>query len=611
MDQQTSINTNPNSEQIERLMINKESAFTFRRRRHFDWTDNYTLYRDKVMLNRLTQRQSVNIPLIKSTINTLSKDIDEPPQLSFSSLDNNDQAEVFYNSYWDFISNRNNLIIKDLVDKRQVMLFGRSFKFPNIVNGHFTWEIVDPQDVLIDRYVDPTDIDSARFLIREHIYKPLSSLKTNPMFDNAAVSRLQAYLGSDAGLVKAEQNQLDWVEKQRREASLGVIDAFYPLLGETYVELNTFQISEFDKELGEDVNKIIVLAENREVLYSARLEDHIGKTQDNFWRDHFTASTWGSETERTDFWSDGVADTLRTLNKVLNSWFSQMVENRTLRNFGMNYFNSSLTDEGFLPQTFEPVPWGWYPVPVAQGGKIGDSVMSVEIPDLSNTMDEINFIMQIAQQASAATTFQQGVQPEGQQITLGEVQLLLKSAQEKVKAMSVYYTESWKDFGLKYTKFLEGAPDLIDEVVVHHKGRLTKKNYSKKIKPEMWLTKQGFKCEVVMKEDQQDQQAEDLQKLQYSKSLMPMNKALDTIIKKKSLEFSDLNSSEVSEVLKEDEDEQKQAALQAQQGLQPATDATGAPNTGMPAAPGQIGAGQSMPPPQSQPIQPAPAPMAA
>jgi hypothetical protein len=572
---------NPNQDLLEKCRVNKETSFKYRRRRHFDWTDNYTLYRDKVMLNRLTQRQSVNIPLIKSSIKTLLKDVDDPPILYFSNLDNDEQAEIFFNEYWKYSGIRNQLILKDIVDKRQVMLFGRSFKFMNIINGHFYWEIVDPQDVLIDRYVDPTDIDSARFLIREHIYKPLASLRTNPKFDNAAVRRLQEHMGTEAGLIKAEQNQLDWVEKQRREASLGVIDAFAPILGETYVELNEFFIKEFDEKLKDDVIRYIVIAEDMEVLYSANLEDCIGKTTDNFWRSHYPATTWGDETERTDFWSDGVADTLRTINKILNSRFSQWIENGTLRNFNMNYFNSSLTDEGFLPQTFEPIPWGWYPIPVGQQGKIQDNIMQVDVPELGKFIEETNFLMQIAQQASAATAMQEGVKPEAQQITLGEVQLLLANAKEKVKSMAVYYTASWEDFGLKFTKMLEATPDLISETTIHKKGRLTRKNYSKVISPKDWYSQQGYKVEVQMKEDMQAKTAEDLQKLQYPKSLMPTNKILDTEIKKKSLDFADVDASKIAEIMKEDEVNMKQMEAMQANGMGQ-LDANGQPIQGQP-----------------------------
>src|SRR3972149_2810252 len=74
---------------------NKDSDFNFRERRHEDWTDNYTLYRDKVLINQLTQRQSVNVPLMKYSIQTNLKDVDDPPMLYFSNRDNDTQKAEF------------------------------------------------------------------------------------------------------------------------------------------------------------------------------------------------------------------------------------------------------------------------------------------------------------------------------------------------------------------------------------------------------------------------------------------------------------------------------------------------------------------------------------
>ena len=45
-----------------------DSDRRFRERRHQQFTTNYTLYRDTVIVNRLTQRQSVNVPYMKKTI---------------------------------------------------------------------------------------------------------------------------------------------------------------------------------------------------------------------------------------------------------------------------------------------------------------------------------------------------------------------------------------------------------------------------------------------------------------------------------------------------------------------------------------------------------------
>lgn len=596
------------SDSIEKFRRMKEGGFLFRKRRQPDWNDNYMLYRDKVQLNRLTQRQSVNIPLLKSSIKTLLKDIDDPPIITYINLDNDEQAEIYYNENWRVNCIYNQLILKDIVDKRQVMLFGRSFKDLNIINGQFTWEIGAPEDHLVDRYVDPTDIDTARFVIREHIYVPLSSLMTNPKLDKNAVNRVMQYMGTKQGLIKAEENMLDWIEKNRKFASLGVIDVYNPTLGETYVELNNFHVKEYNPKTKEDEVTFAITAEDMEILFAAPQDEYIGKTKDNFWKKHYPTTTWADETERADFWTDGVGDTLRTLNKVLNAWFSQLVENRTLRNFGMNYFNASLGTEGFTPQTFEPVPWGWYPIPVAEGQKMGDQIMRVDIPDLKDSLEEMNFIMNIAQQASAATNTQEGVKQPGQQVTLGEVQLMLKSAEDRVKSMAVYYMQSWEDFAIKYTKMLEAAPDLLDDTTLYKKGRLTKKIFAKKISPNDYLSKSGYRVEVKMKNDAEAEDVDALQKLQYSKTLMPNNTTLDTIIKRKSLDFAGLSASEMSEVIKEDEIQTKQ--IQAQMAMAQANGSVmGGQQPGQPPIGGAPPTPQIGAPGQPQPLSlPAPRP---
>jgi len=536
---------------IHQLRENAWSAYWYRRRRHTEWTDNYTLYRDKVQLNRLTQRQSVNIPLIKYSIKTLLKDIDDAPMLYFTNLDNDEQAEVFYNEYWHQSSIITRTILKDIVDKRQVLLFGRSFKHLNLMNGRFYWEVKDPQDIAVDRYTDPADLDTARFLIIQHNYVPLSSLAINPRWDKRAVAKLQAYYSSEEGLKHASDNMLDYIEKQARLLSMGVVDQMNPILGETYIELVEHLTKVYDSSLGKDRIIYSVVADDREALLQAPLDYIIGETKDDYWQEHYPLSTWADETERTDFWSDSVADTLRTLNKIMNAWFSQMVENRTLRNFGMNFFNSSLTDDGFRPQTYAPEPFAWFPIPAGEKA-LGDQFMHVDIPDIGReTMNEMEFIKSIAEQASAATTFQQGVQ-EQSAITLGEVKLLLANAQERVKAMSVYYTESWKDFGEKYVKLIEAAPHLIDPLMIHKKGRLTKKMYSREITPKDWITKTGFTCEVKVKSEKIEEDMNSLQWLNAARSIMINNPIVDEEYKLKIMENANMSAEKIVEALKYD-----------------------------------------------------------
>ena len=80
-------NTETNSwdltDEMVRLQKEKKAAIELQERKHDDWNDNYELYRNKVRINRLTQRQAVNIPLMKETVKTLLSKIDDPPEVDW------------------------------------------------------------------------------------------------------------------------------------------------------------------------------------------------------------------------------------------------------------------------------------------------------------------------------------------------------------------------------------------------------------------------------------------------------------------------------------------------------------------------------------------------
>lgn len=524
------------------LQTYKKSAYDWQERRHEEWSENYLLYRDKVTINRLTQRQSVNVPLMKTSIKTALKEVDDPPMLYFQNLDNNKDAEIIYNEYWKYCSEQNKLVLKDIVDKKQVFLYGRSFKKLNIVNGKFVFEILDPHDVLVDRYVDPTDIDTARYVCHQHIFKPLSSLEENENYDQDAVKRLKSFMATRAGLLKADENLNTLVDRNDRMRQMGVPDVDNPVLGETYVELNEHYLKKWNPETNEDEFYLTVTAEGIEELLEERLEKVLGTTKDNFWRYHLPINSWGDDIERTDFWSDGMADTVRTPNKILNSWISQLVENRTLRNFGMNFYDATI--ESFNPQTYEPIPGGWYGLP----GKPREVYERVDIPDLSEAIDEMTFVMQIAEKASAATSIQQGVSEE-RQITLGEVQLALANATERVKAMSIFYTDAWRDFGIKYMKLLEANPDKLSDITLYKKGLFNDEMYGRDITPKDWKAKAGYSVRVMSISEKEEEELVGLQKINAVSQMIPGNAPLMEIMQKKALEFAGLSPDEMQEVL--------------------------------------------------------------
>jgi len=530
--------------ELEMLLANKRSGYNYRERRHDDWTENYTLYRDKVITDRLLQRQTVNIPLVKQVVRTLLKDVDDMPVLYYENLDDDKQAEKFKNDYWNYTVEQNNMEVQDIVDKKQVFNFGRTFDQWQIVNGKIKQTIVDPMDILIDRYVDPTNINTARYLIHTHIFVPLSVLERNEKYDKEAVSRLKQFYASPAGIVKSGTSQQSLTDKNEKMADLGLDDAEDPILGETYVELSLHFVMRAEGD-GDEEYWLYTEADDMEILSKERLEDVVGVTKDHYWRTHLNYCTWADDVERQDFWSDGVADIVRPANKVVNAWFSQLVENRTLRNFGMQFFDSTAGGaEGWNPSTYQARPFGWYGVP----GDPNKLIRRVEIPDLSESLDEMQFVMNLVERATGATATQQGVQTQ-KNITLGEVQLALGEAKERIKGMSKFYTPAWKKRGEIFIKLLEAGGDKIDAVKVYEKGKNTNSIYGREIAPKDWTTPSGYRCKVWSQEEKDTTDTNNMQKINLAKQNMPANQKLDEIYKRKLLEFAGLTPEDTNAVM--------------------------------------------------------------
>jgi len=542
---------------ITKLNTNKDAAFKFQQRRHSDWNENYTLYRDKVIINRLTQRQSVNIPLIKETLRTILAQTDDAPDLFFEELSNDKQKEIFLNEYFLKNAQDNKLEIKDIVDKKQEYLYGRTFKKLNVVAGAPYVEILDPYDILVDRYADPADLDTAQFTIHQHIFRTLREIENNPLYDQGAITKLKIFYATEGGLIKSGENAQSLAEKNQRMETMGDVDITNPLLGEVYVELNEHYIKLWDEAKKKFEIHLVTTCSGAgtEILLDKPLEEIIGKTKDDYWQNHYPILSWADDVERSDIWSDGVADIVRTPNKILNAWFSQLVENRTLRNFGMNYYDSTL--KGFVPPTFEPKPFGWYPLP----GKPNEVFQKVDIPNLLESLDEMTFLIQLVEKAVGATANEKGVS-EKKQITLGEVQIMLGKAMERMNEIAKFYKLSWKEFGEKWVKLVEAQNDNLQSVKLYKKS--FKGNYfEKEISPNDWKSEVGYKVKVISSAEQEQETIQVIQKLNAIIAQMPNNSPLLEIYHKKLLDLGGLNADEMREVL--DYEKQKQSMPQMPQ----------------------------------------------
>lgn len=526
-------------EKLDNLKTDEQADFQFQERRHEEWKENYQLNRDKVTINRITQRQSVNIPLMKGTLKTILANIDEFPAIEFEELGNDKQKEIFINSYWEDFVLKDKLEIKDIVDKKQELLYGKTWRKLNISYGRPTSEVLEPYDVLIDRYADPSDLETAHHLIHCSIFRTLGQLEANPNYDKNAIRRLKTYYGTKNGLITVEQITKQLQAKNERLGEMGVPDINMPALGHVVVELRAYYVKIWDESDQEDHIHVIVAVDTgitgKEILMAKPLKDILNI-------DFYPFVTWSSDPERNDHYPDGTADIVRTPNKVLNVWFSQLVENRNLRNMGMNFYDATVK-EGWTPQSFDPVPFGWYPLP----GKPSEVFQKVDIPDLSESLDEIGFVKGLVESATAATATTKG-DTDQRKVTLGEVELTLQAAKERISSISKFYMLAQKEFGEKWAKLVNANGDKIEAVKLYKKG-FRGNMYSRTVSPADWRSEDGYSCKVMSSAEREQKDMQSIQKLNAIKTEFMGNMAFKKIYDKKLLEFGGLSPDDAKQVM--------------------------------------------------------------
>ncbi len=523
---------------IIRLRSERKAGLDYQKRRFEQWDDNYTLFRDTVQINRLTQRQSVNIPLMKETIKTLLSSMDEEPDVYFKGLDNDLEKEYALNEFWNWDMDRICFSILDMQDKTNVLLYGRSFLKLNFFDDKFDAEIPDIFDVLVDPKTNPADIESARYIIHQNIFRPLRSILANEKYSQAAKDKLSKYLATKEGLISGNENKDALENRKERLEMMGETDYsnIEKLLsgGDMIVSITEHFTTDWDTEKKDFVRYIATVAEDNIILYKEPLKECLGV---DFW----PFVSWAGEMDTIDFWSDGPADSIRTINKVLNAWFSQGVENRTYRNFGMRFFDA--TQKAFNPKSFTPEPWGFYPVP----GDPNKILKEVTIQPLADSINEIDYLVRLAEKTTATPAAEKGA-TEKRQITLGEVQLAVGKAQEIAKGMAKFYTKARKDFAYKWLKINE-AGKLESQKITLFKTSYKGDIFTKEVGPSDWKSKAGYTIKITSSAEKEQENIQNIQKLMVVKQNFPDNPVVQRILGKKMMEIVDLSSEEIKEVI--------------------------------------------------------------
>lgn len=517
---------------MEKLKAEKKSALDLRERKHLDWDDNYLLYRNKVKTNRLTQRQAVNIPLMKETIKTLLSKIDEAPEIQWKELAGDEQKQLYYQEVWNEQSKYNKFELIDILDKKSVLLYGISARKLNIDKYGVSVSALDPYDIAFDPLMTPWDLESARYIVHINIFRSVKEIMADDRYTAEGKEKLKIWSMSDPGITQSEENRKAWENKLERLKTMGVQNSDFPLFagGDRIVNLTEhYTLAWEDKKW---VKRVVTYADDSIELLDKPLEELIGV---DFW----PFVVWSEDPETNDIYPDSVADLVRVPNKVLNVWFSQAIENRTLKNFQMHWYSPI---QGYTPQTYTPGPGVMLPAP--PGDDINKVIKPVEISGLDDTFEAISFLTAIVERGSGATALDKGTPEKGEQ-TLGEIKILVGKAQDRSTAMTKFYKMASYELACKWDKLMHAnAPKLIKLYKIGRNGQA----FPKSVMKGDWYSEAGYEPIVRSSSEQETEDTKSIQRFMFILQQFPNNLPLKKIAQKRMLEVVDLSPEELREV---------------------------------------------------------------
>jgi hypothetical protein len=494
---------------------------------------------------------------MKETIKTILSKIDDPPTIEWKENGGDQQKELVFQEIWNTDFKKQKLEWKDVLDKKNVLTYGISTKKLNPVEGGVQIDILDSWDVLYDPLMNSMDVETARFILHQNIFRTLREILADPRYSKEGKEKLKIYLDTKQGIFQAAKNKEELEKKLERLKDMELSSDRFSIFagGDVVFNLTEHFTTLWNEKDQKFERRVIVYADDTIELMNAKLEDLIGVTCWPF-------VMWMEDPETNDLYADSVADLVRVPNKVINVWFSQLIENRTLRNFQMHWYDATL--KGYNPQTYEPGPGKMLPAP----GNPQQTIMPVEISGLDETMNAIQFLIGIVERGSGATGIEKGTGIE-KTVTLGEVQLLLGQAVERAIGMQKFYRGSWYETAKKWEKIMAAnSPESMKLYKTSREGKI----YPRTIYPIDWYSEVGYEPQVSSTSEVEDQKVKGIQKFNFLLQQFPDNPVLRKISQKRMLEIVDLSPDEMRQI--QDAEKERMEAMANMPEAQPITPPT-------------------------------------
>jgi len=369
-------------------------ARTYKNGKVKSWQSNESMYYG-VKETSEDSRANISLGRMQEFVHTLLSKIDNPLVFKFTKRKPSQLSRVeLLNSLRRFDADRNFWDLKDIVGKKQGIIYGRAIYAYYASSDKGTYESnlenVDVYDFLIDPSCGGIDIENAFFMGRWGVVKTIKDLKDgvkNKIYNKEAVSRL-----IESGGNSTEENQEETNKRSRSYDQETIGD-------KENNNHNKFKLWEWFTTF-EGERYYILMDNSGQWIRCEKLSDMFSCNTWPFW-------TWAAFPDLTEFWTPSYCDYARDLFLAQDASIGQMLDNADAINKPMRAVDvSAIDDVTKLKYRKDGI------IPVKKGVDINRAYQTVITPSINTPIQVFEILEGIQEKASGVTAQAKGTSDE-------------------------------------------------------------------------------------------------------------------------------------------------------------------------------------------------------
>lgn len=378
-------------EQRDKIVAQALHEITFSRRHKegkvSNWQKNESMYYGKKEKSE-DARANVDLGRMQEHVHTLLSKIDSPLTFKFKPKKKAQHKRVErLNSLKDYDADRDNWDLKDIVAKKQAIIYGRAiFSYFASSEGGYSphLENVDVYDFLIDPAAGGIDLEQGRYLGRWGVVKDRYQLKGNKNYIKTEVDKLLAGDGNATSRTEEERNKdnrtyaLDYQQNQKEHNN--------PDKFKFWEWFTTFEGERY----------YLLMTENGCAIRCEKLRDMFDSELWPFW-------SFAAFPDLTEFWTPSYCDYVREIFMAQSKSINQMLDNAEQINKPQKVVDITMIDN---LSELKYRRGGNY---IKSKGDTTKAVKFVETPSINTPINVFEQLERIQERASGVTAAAAGV----------------------------------------------------------------------------------------------------------------------------------------------------------------------------------------------------------